>query len=80
MNVPDVRFQRLSILSTVRLDGTQTPFVFNGTLNGELFKMYIEKILLKTLKAGDILILDNSSVHKVQGVREMIEKSGVKVL
>ena len=31
--VPDVRFQRLSILSTLKLDGTQIPFTFSGTLN-----------------------------------------------
>jgi len=43
--VPDVRFQRLSILSTMRLDGTQVPFVFNGSLNSELFKEYIENFL-----------------------------------
>lgn len=78
--VPDVRFQRLSILSAVRLDGSQAPYVFNGTLNGELFEKYIEKILVPTLNEGDIVIMDNASVHKVKGIREKIEAVGANVL
>jgi len=78
--VPDVRFQRLSILSTVRLKGAQVPFVFNGTLNSELFKEYIEVFLAPTLFAGDIVLLDNSSVHKAKGVLDLLIERGVIVL
>ena len=78
--VPDVRFQRLSILSTVRLDGTQVPFVFNGSLNSELFKEYIENFLAPVLSAGDIVILDNSSVHRANGVLDSLIERGVIVL
>ena len=78
--VPDVRFQRISILSTVRLDGKQVPFIFRGTLNGELFKKYIEDMLAPTLSEGDIVIMDNSSVHKVNGVCAPIVLRGAKVL
>jgi transposase len=78
--VPDVRFQRLSILSTVRLGGAQVPFVFDGTLNKELFKKYVEIFLVPTLSVGDILLLDNSSVHKANGVLDPIIERGVTVL
>jgi hypothetical protein len=33
--IVDVRFRRQSILSTIRLDGTQVPLVFEETLNGD---------------------------------------------
>jgi len=78
--VPDVRFQRMSILSTVKLDGTQIPFVFSGTLNSELFKKYVEEFLAPTLSAGDILIMDNSSAHKAKGVLDSITERGVITL
>jgi len=39
--VPDVRFNRVSVLSTIRVDGTTNPFVYSGTLNGFLFIQYI---------------------------------------
>ena len=78
--VPDVRFQRLSILSTMRLDGTQVPFVFNGSLNSELFKEYIENFLAPTLSSADIVLLDNSSVHKANGVLDSLIERGVIVM
>ena len=78
--VPDVRFSRISIVSTIRLNGEQAPFVFNGTLNGELFKQYIVEILAPTLNEGDIVVMDNLSSHKVKGVIEPILERGADVL
>lgn len=78
--VPDVRFSRLSIVSTIRLNGEQAPFVFSGTLNGELFKQYVAEILAPTLNEGDIVVMDNLSSHKVDGVTEPILAKGAKVL
>jgi transposase len=45
-------------------------------MNGEMFKAYIEQILAPTLKRGDIVFMDNVSVHKVVGIREAIEARG----
>jgi len=76
----DVRFERKSILSTVRLNGDQTPFIFNGTLNKELFADYLRNQLAPTLKEGDTIVLDNSSVHKSKLVRETAKELGLKLL
>jgi transposase len=78
--VPDVRFQRTSVLSTIRLDGTQLPLIFEGTLNGKLFKKYVDEFLAPSLSEGDIVILDNSSVHKANGVLDAIFTRGASVL
>ena len=78
--IPDVRFDRLSILSSMRLDGTMVPLTYTGTLNGELFLAYIKEFLTPTLKVGDIVIMDNASPHKVKGVVEAIEEKGAYVL
>ncbi len=39
-----------------------------------------EQVLVPTLKPGDLVIMDNLSVHKVQGVREAIEAVNAKVV
>ena len=41
---PDVRFERISLLSSVRASGDTVPLIFEGSLNGELFKKYISEI------------------------------------
>jgi len=78
--VPDVRFDRLSILSSMRLDGTFVPLTYKGTLTGEFFLAYIKECLVPTLNEGDIVIMDNASPHKVKGVVDAIEDKGAYVL
>jgi len=78
--VPDVRFERTSLLSSVRLNGDAVPLVFEGSLNGDLFKAYISNCLAPTLHQGDIVIMDNLTSHKVKGVAELISATGACVL
>lgn len=77
--VPDVRFHRTTILSSVRMDGTIIPCVFEEALNGDLFREYIKRFLVPALKTDDIVVMDNLSSHKVSGVVEAIEAVGAHV-
>jgi len=45
-------------------------------MNGETFKAYVEQFLAPTSKRGDIVFMDNVSVHKVDGVEDAIEARG----
>ena len=77
--MPDARFERTSILATVRLSGVNAPITFKGTLNGELFALYVKYVLAPTLSAGDVVFLDNLSSHKVAGVLDPIYEKGAYV-
>jgi len=76
----DVRFKRQSILSTIRLNGEQVPLVFEGTLNGVLLVEYVKNCLVPCLGVGDIVVWDNSAVHKSKLVVSALEECGVKVI
>jgi len=54
--------------------------IFEGSLNGDIFKEYIAQCLAPTLIAGDIVVMDNLSSHKVKGVIEPIIAVGAKVI
>ena len=77
---PDVRFERTTVLSSVRANGEMVPLIFDGSLNGDIFKEYIAQCLAPTLKAGDIVIMDNLSSHKVEGVTAPIIAAGATLL
>ena len=77
--VPDARWKSLSILSTLRNDGSTEAMVYEGALTGELFKTWLKECLVKTLKKGDILVMDNISSHKVAGVKEILANAGIGV-
>lgn len=76
----DQRYERISIVSSVKLDGSTVPLVFEGALNGDLFKEYIERCLCPTLGKDDIVVMDNLSSHKVYGIREAIESKGATIM
>ena len=48
-------------------------------MNGELFREYLEQCLAPVLKRGDIVIMDNLSSHKVEGLEEIISARGAKI-
>ena len=77
--VPDTRFESLTILSSLRLDGTTEALVFEGALDGEMFKGYLENCLAPTLKKGDVVIMDNLSSHKVKGLEEVVKERGARI-
>jgi len=78
--VSDVRFKRKSLISVLGLEGFRASMVFGGTLNGEVFGYYVSEVLAPVLRVGDVLVLDNLSVHKVKGVLLPLLSRGVVVV
>lgn len=56
------------------------PLVFSGTLNKELFAQYIKTQLKPHLAEDDILLLDNSSVHRSRLVLETLAECKINYL
>ncbi len=65
-----------TFIAALRHDRVSAPFVLEGAMNGEMFRAYVEQFLAPTLKRGDIVFMDNVSVHLVDGVEEAIEGRG----
>ena len=78
--VKDVRFERQSILSTMRLSGEMCPLIFEGTLNKYLFAEYLRTQIKPALSPNDVVLLDNSSVHRSKLVLQTLEECGIKYL
>ena len=78
--VPDVRFERTSVMGALGLNGMIAPLAYKGTLNGEFFRAYVKEVLTPVMKKGDTLILDNLSPHKVNDVLKPLLDKGIKVL
>lgn len=68
-----------TIVSSIRLDGETVYKHFEGGLNGEKFIEYLRDDLSKSLRRGDIVIMDNLRTHKVQGVAQIIEDVGATI-
>ena len=55
------------------------PLVLDGPINGPAFVAWVEQFLVPELRAGDIVVMDNLSSHKVAGVKPAIEGAGATV-
>ena len=72
--------ERINLISGLSLEGIQAPWlVKNGPIDGLTFLTYVEHILLPTLREGQIIIVDNYSIHKSEAVRVMIEQAGCEL-
>ena len=69
-----------TMISSIRSDGATACMVVDGATNQEVFRAYVEQILLPTLRTGDIVILDNLSAHKDAQSIARIEAIGARVL
>lgn len=77
--VPHGHWLTSTFLAALRQDGVTAPCLFDGAINGESFLAWVEQFLAPTLRPGDIVIMDNLSSHKVEGVREAIEAKGARL-
>ena len=69
----------MTFLAALRSDRIDAPCVFDGPINGERFRAYVEQALVPTLKPGDIVVMDNLASHKGVAVRRALRRAGAKL-
>jgi len=79
-HVPGGHWKTTTFIAALRHDRITAPAVFDGPINGETFLAWVQQFLAPTLSAGDIVVMDNLSSHKVVGIREAIEAAGATLL
>ena len=78
--IPHGHWSTSTFIAGLRHDGIIAQWLLNGPMNGDAFLTYIATQLAPYLSAGDIVILDNLSTHKVKGVAEIIQAKGARLL
>jgi transposase len=74
------RGTRLNYIGAMSLRGVLSLKLLPKSLNGELYKEFIQKELVPKLWVGAVVVADNLQSHKVEGVQEMIEAVGAKMV
>ena len=78
--IPLARWQTTTFLAALRHDAMTAPMVLEGPIDGTWFLAYVEQVLCPTLKAGDIVVLDNLGSHRSDKIRKAIEAVGASLL
>ena len=77
--VPHGRWKTMTFLAALRHNRIDAPWLLEGPIDGESFRIYVEKVLVPTLRRGDIVIMDNLGSHKGKAVRQLIRAAGAKL-
>jgi transposase len=78
--VPHGHWKTLTFVAALRCGGIDAPCVFDGPINGESFKAYVEQVLAPVLRPGDIVVMDNLGSHKGSAIRRTIRAAGARLL
>ena len=71
-HAPDSRWHTTTLLAALRVTGLTAPAVFDGPIAGVSVLAYIKHVLAPTLRPGDIVVLDNLSVHRRPGASQAL--------
>ena len=77
--VPYGRWQTTTFLAAMRASGFVAPVCVDGAINGAVFVAWVEQHLVKVLRPGDVVVMDNLSSHKSVRVVDAIEAVGAEV-
>ena len=78
--VPHGHWKTATFLAALRNDRIDAPCLYDGPINGERFRAYVEQFLAPTLEPGDVVILDNLGSHKGKAVRQAIRAVGARMV
>jgi transposase len=71
--------RNVTLISSISLEGMGPSMSIEGSSDTDSFGIYMREILAPTLKAGQIVLMDNLSVHKSKWVRDLIERRGCQL-
>jgi len=78
--VPGGHWKILTILGAMDHTGMLATMTVESATDGDVFLAFLDQVLCPKLRAGHVVVMDNLSAHKVDGVRERIEACGASVL
>ena len=77
---PGGHWKIMTILAAMRLGGITAAMTIEEATDGDIFLAYVEQVLCPMLAAGDLVVMDNLSAHKVSGVEQLIQARGAELL
>ena len=77
------RGTKYSMLPALSLDGILHLEVVENAVTGADFRRFVEGVLLHMNEfplPNSVLVIDNASIHKIDGIRELVENHGARLL
>lgn len=77
---PNKRGVNVTLIGAMALRGMMATLSFEGSTTGDIFRFYVETVLVPHLWNGAVVVMDNLPAHKVEGIRTLIEGAGATLM
>ena len=71
--------KNVTLLCSLSAEGMGPSLAVEGATTRVVFEAYLEEALCPSLRAGQVVVMDNLSAHKGEKVRELIEGRGCEL-
>ncbi len=72
--------KNVSLVCAIDSKGVKPSMSVEGALDAKAFEAYVERFLVAHLRRGQIVVMDNLSVHKSRRVERLVEEAGCELL
>lgn len=79
-SAPRNRGRNTTLLASMPIEGMGPSVAIEGSTDALVFEAYVEQSLAPTLRAGQVVVMDNLNAHKGERVRELVEEAGCELL
>jgi transposase len=79
-SVPRNRGPNTTLLASMTSEGMGPCLAVEGATTGMVFEAYVEKVLVPSLRHGQVVVMDNLSAHKSERIGEIVRSAGCRVL
>jgi transposase len=70
----------MTVIASMSLAGMGPAFLLDGSADSAAFAIYVEQLLAPSLRPGQIVVLDNLSIHLSPRVKAAVEARGCRLL
>jgi hypothetical protein len=71
--------KNITLISSITTKGMGPSMSIQGSSDTQSFGLYVRNVLAPPLRAGQIVLMDNLSMHKAGWVRDLIEQKGCQL-
>src|SRR5688500_16615954 len=71
--------KNVTLICSIGVEGMGPSMSIEGLSDTDSFGLYMREVLAPTLKSGQIVLMDNLSVHTSKWVRDLIEQRGCQL-
>jgi transposase len=77
-SAPINKGKNVTVLGALSLTGIVEVMTIDGSADGQVVSTFIQDVLVPAWRPGQIVMMDNVSAHKVDGIQDAIEARGAR--